>query len=126
MQEHTPFVQIAFVPHRDTLHSSMTSATVSKTWVSLNKIVLEVLFRDYQVLVQKFVPGGLGAQDVKASPVKPSGQVQIGVCCDTEHKALIPQEPRHGSRHFCWMHACEEGHSEFRVHSGLQFVGLPI
>lgn len=41
------------------------------------------------------------------------------------HRAPTPQDPKHGSRHFCRIHACEVGHSELIVHSGLQLGGLP-
>lgn len=40
--------------------------------------------------------------------------------------ASNPQDPGHGSLHFCWIHACWLGHSLFRTHSGLQFGGAPM
>lgn len=58
--------------------------------------------------------------------MKPSGQVQIGVWFITLHSASTPQDPGQGSLHFSVIHAKLLGHSEFIIHSGLQFGGLPI
>lgn len=69
--------------------------------------------------------GGAGEQDVKGSPVYPSGQTQIGVWFITEQRALNPQEPGQGSLHFSLIHAWMLGHSELIVHSGRQFGGDP-
>lgn len=56
----------------------------------------------------------------------PSGHVQIGVWLITIHDALIPQDPGQGSMHFSRIQALLLIHSEFILHSGLQFGGLPI
>lgn len=56
----------------------------------------------------------------------PSIQLHIGVWFITLHRALVPQEPGHGSLHFCVMHARLLGHSGLTVHSGRQFGGLPM
>lgn len=42
------------------------------------------------------------------------------------HIALFPQLPMQGSEHLLCMQAKSNGHSEFIVHSGLQFGGLPM
>lgn len=44
----------------------------------------------------------------------------------TLQRALKPQAPGHGSRHFCAIHARSLGHSEFTVHSGRQLGGTPM
>ena len=69
--------------------------------------------------------GGFGTQLVKGSPVKPSEQVHIGTWLRTVQRALNPQEPGHGSRHFSLIHARLLGHSELITHSGRQFGGDP-
>lgn len=43
----------------------------------------------------------------------------------TEHTALMPQVPGHGSAHFWLMQAKFWGHSELTTHSGLHPGGLP-
>lgn len=44
----------------------------------------------------------------------------------TLQRALRPQEPGQGSRHFSLIHARLLGHSELIEHSGRQFGGDPI
>jgi hypothetical protein len=44
----------------------------------------------------------------------------------TLQRALSPQEPGQGSRHFSLMHAWLLGHSELIEHSGRQLGGAPI
>lgn len=73
----------------------------------------------------EYVRTGLMTQLLKGSPVYPSGQVQVGMWLKTLHSAMIPQEPGHGSTHFWFMQAKLLEHSEFIVHSGLQFGGVP-
>lgn len=68
---------------------------------------------------------GAGEQLLKGSPVNPSGQVQIGRWLKTVHLADTPHDPGQGSVHVCRMHDRSLGQSEFTVHSGLQFGGLP-
>lgn len=41
------------------------------------------------------------------------------------HSALAPHDPGQGSLHFLLTHAISVGHSEFDIHSGWQFGGLP-
>lgn len=44
----------------------------------------------------------------------------------TLHSALKPHVFGQGFIHFCLMHALSKGHSELTVHSGRQFVGVPV
>lgn len=49
---------------------------------------------------------------VNGSPIKPLGQLQIGLWFTTLHRAPYPQVPGHGSMHFMWRQALFKGHSE--------------
>lgn len=62
----------------------------------------------------------------KGSPVYPIMQWHAGEWLTTLHKALKPHEPGQGSLHFSLIHAEFEAHSEFSMHSGRQFGGLPM
>lgn len=53
-------------------------------------------------------------------------QLQIGTWFITVHWAKVPQEPGQGSLHFSLIQAWLREQSEFTVHSGRQFGGLPI
>lgn len=53
-------------------------------------------------------------------------QEHIGVCLTTEHTALMPQVPMHGSWHFMLIHAILLLQFVFIVHSGIQKGGFPI
>lgn len=65
-------------------------------------------------------------QLLKGSPEYPSRHVQIDTWLCTLHSAFTPHVPGQGSVHFSLIHALSLGQSEFMVHSGLQFGGLPI
>lgn len=41
--------------------------------------------------------GGVGLHMVNGSPIYPVMHEHIGTCITTEHVALIPQDPGHGS-----------------------------
>jgi hypothetical protein len=49
--------------------------------------------------------------------VYPGGQLQMGLCDVTRQMAPAPQEPGHGSLHFCWMQALSAGQSLLMMHS---------
>lgn len=53
-------------------------------------------------------------------------QIHIGEWLTTLHSAFNPHAPGHGSLHFWLIQAKWLEHSEFVIHSGLQFGGLPI
>lgn len=63
---------------------------------------------------------------MKGSPVKPFKQLQIGLWFTTWQRALIPQVPGQGSKHFWLIQAKFNAHSELIIHSGLQDGGVPI
>lgn len=63
---------------------------------------------------------------MNGSPVYPVGHVHIGIWLTTAHIAPEPHEPGQGSLHLVSKQALSLGHSEFMVHSGLQFGGCPI
>lgn len=70
--------------------------------------------------------GGACWQIVNASPVVPSGHVQMGMWFPTEQIAPTPQVPGQGSWHLFRIHAKFIGQSEFAKHSGRQFTyGFP-
>ena len=69
---------------------------------------------------------GIKVQSLKASPVKPSGQEQIGMWLETEQIALIPQVPGQGSEHLFLIQALYIKQSLLTKHSGRQpSYGLP-
>jgi len=68
----------------------------------------------------------IGEHLVKGSPVKPGGQLQIGLWFITWQRAWSPHVPGHGSVHFWLIHAWFWGHSELTTHSGLHVGGLPM
>lgn len=53
-------------------------------------------------------------------------QVHIETWLCTLHSAFIPHEPGHGSIHFSLIQALSLEQSEFIVHSGRQFGGVPM
>ena len=59
-------------------------------------------------------------------PVCEGKQVHTGMWFITSQRAFKPQEPGQGSTHFCLMQAKFAMHSEYTVHSGRQFGGLPM
>lgn len=61
---------------------------------------------------------------VKGSPVKSTGQEQIGLWLTTVHCALIPQVPGHGSIHFWLLQAMFAWQSELIIHSARQLGGV--
>lgn len=61
-----------------------------------------------------------------ALPVKPGGQLHIGLWLTTWHLALIPHVPGQGSRHFWLLQALLKIQSELTMHSGWQVGGEPI
>lgn len=65
-------------------------------------------------------------QCVNGDPWYLSGQLQIGLCFITLHKALVPQEPGHGSWHFPLIHARDGVQSVLWIHSGRQLGGFPM
>jgi len=67
-----------------------------------------------------------GEQKVKGSPVKPAGQVQIGLWFLVIHCAFNPQIFGQGSTHFLFIHARCRGHSALTIHSGLHDGGIPL
>lgn len=64
-------------------------------------------------------------QRAKGSPVKPGGQLQIGLWLTTWHLALTPQVPGQGSMHFCLTQALSWAQSELTMHSGRHVGGEP-
>lgn len=62
---------------------------------------------------------------IKASPANPAGHKHRGAWLTTRQSAPVPHDPGQGSLHFWLMHAMSFGHSEFVMHSGRQFGGLP-
>lgn len=68
----------------------------------------------------------LGSHLTKGSPVKPAGQLQIGLWLITWHLAMTPHEPAQGFIHLWLLHAWFFGQSELTVHSGLQEGGVPM
>ena len=118
-QEQTPFSQRAFAPHGDKAHgSSSTGDTIftrKREWINCLGAGISWHLQS----------GGFRLQRSNGLPVKSSGHVQTGVWLMTEHRAWKPQEPGQGSIQRCWLHALLLGHSEFIVHSGRQFGGLP-
>lgn len=63
---------------------------------------------------------------VNGSPVKPGGQLQIGLWFITVQRAWSPHVPGQGSVHFWLLHAWFWRHSELTTHSGLHVGGLPM
>lgn len=61
-----------------------------------------------------------------ASPINPSGHIQIGVWLTTRHSAFFPQASVHGFWHFLLIHAIWGAHSLLAIHSGRQFGGAPM
>ena len=72
-----------------------------------------------------YSPGGCWRQEVKGSPMYPWGQLQMGLCPTTSHRAWMPHTPTHGLAHFRLMHARLGGHSLLITHSGRQSGGAP-
>ncbi len=70
---------------------------------------------------------GTGLQDDKGSPVKPFGQLHIGLWEETRQIALAPQDPGHGSLHFCCIQALSCGQSLLMTHSeGQKWINKQI
>jgi hypothetical protein len=67
----------------------------------------------------------IGEHLVKGSPVKPGGQLQIGLWFITLQRAWSPHVPGQGFIHLWLLHAWFWGHSELTTHSGLHDGGLP-
>lgn len=61
-----------------------------------------------------------------ALPVKPGGQLHIGLWLTTWHLAPIPHVPGQGSRHFWLLQALLKTQSELTIHSGWQVGGEPV
>lgn len=53
-------------------------------------------------------------------PISPGGQLHIGLCKTTEHKALTPHDPGQGSTQACLRQALSNGQSASTIHSGRQ------
>lgn len=68
----------------------------------------------------------MGWHLMKGSPVRPGGQLHIGLWLLTWHRAPTPQVPGHGSLHFWFEQASLRLQSELTTHSGLQDGGLPM
>jgi hypothetical protein len=68
----------------------------------------------------------IGEHLVKGSPVKPGGQLQIGLWFITLQRAWSPHVPGQGFIHLWLLHAWFWGHSELTTHSGLHVGGLPM
>lgn len=62
----------------------------------------------------------------KGSPVRPGGQLQIGLWLMTMHWALSPHVPGQGSVQRWLIQASFGAHSELTTHSGRHDGGLPI
>lgn len=60
---------------------------------------------------------------MNGSPVRPTGQVQIGLWFTVVHRAADPHVWVHGSPHLLLRHAWFDEHSELTIHSGLQLGG---
>ena len=69
---------------------------------------------------------GRGVHWVNGSPVKPLGQLQIGLWLRTRQSAPAPQLPGHGSRHFWPMQAWSVRQSWWMTHSGRQLGARPM
>lgn len=59
-------------------------------------------------------------QATNAFPLKPRGQLHIGMWFTTRHSAFSPQVPGQGSAHLLLIQALVFGQSLFKTHSGLQ------
>lgn len=77
-------------------------------------------------MINKYVILRMGVHDRNGSPVSPWGQIHMGLWFMTEHWALKPHVPGHGSLHFWLMQASFCAQSELIVHSGRHEGGLPI
>lgn len=60
------------------------------------------------------------------SPTAPFSHSQMAMWSTTEHLALSPQAFAHGSTHFRFMQAKFRAQSEFTLHSGRQYGGIPL
>lgn len=69
---------------------------------------------------------GIGEHAVNGSPVNWSWQRQIGRWFNTLQVANEPHVPIHGLMHRSLTQARFREHSEFVIHSGLQFGALPM
>lgn len=65
-------------------------------------------------------------QNLKGSPVNPSGHMHKGVWLTTLHNAWGAQLPGHGLVHWLLEHTLVGMQSVFKVHSGRQFGGKPM
>lgn len=115
-QVHIPSLHWAFAPQGFGLQGFLGSSGSE-----MNSCKLLFFLRLFKILLG----GGSGKQLVNGSPVYPSKQVHIGVWLITLQTADAPQDPGHGSIHFCLIQAKLLGHSELIEHSGRQFGGFP-
>lgn len=135
---HTPSEHLALEPQGDGTQASCTGVRIAVKYNWLIDVGI-IKHKSCSIYVLCFTYGntieldswclrvvGNNSQEVNVFPVYPSGHLHVGIWLTTEHKALVPHEPRHGSIHFILMQALSLGHSECIVHSGLQLGGWLI
>lgn len=60
---------------------------------------------------------GISRHSKNGSPVNPTGQLHVGMCFETVHKAKLPQVPMHGSIHLYLTHDKRSLQSSLSSHS---------